>query len=406
MCSQAAVGESRSLNLEVFSAGTGTYLAVLYSHAASAIVATAEYTILLPLPQTTPDPGYNQPGPDGSTPAPVPPPPPPGTIVLESVAEDTGFTAHGGLSQCPFDGGKCEFVYSDSSSVYIPGRSVQSPPVLRCGDGRWSKEGNEQCDDGRNEDGDGCNSTCFVETGWNCTVHPIPQIEYDEQTGLYHTVGPGGDSRCARLPHCGDGKRNVVGEECDDGNLEDGDGCSAKCRVEGGWECALDDETNPGQEVCTGVVELNFDKRGCPECHAYGECVLFAGLERCRCKPGFAQDQTNPGFPNPMISAAELADSPQVCQDIDECWWASLSRRNLCEHASLACINTPGSFSCSCEAGMEFISADRDDPDSTALCVDVSPLPTLSLHHRTLSSSLVPVTLPAIFLPIFCYVCP
>ena len=37
--------------------------------------------------------------------------------------------------------------------------------------------------------------------------------------------------------HCGDGKINVEGEECDDGNLIDGDGCSSECKWEEGGEC-------------------------------------------------------------------------------------------------------------------------------------------------------------------------
>ena len=36
---------------------------------------------------------------------------------------------------------------------------------------------------------------------------------------------------------CGDGRRVKTGEQCDDGNVVDGDGCSAKCKVEAGWRC-------------------------------------------------------------------------------------------------------------------------------------------------------------------------
>jgi len=35
---------------------------------------------------------------------------------------------------------------------------------------------------------------------------------------------------------CGDGSR-ASSEECDDGKLEDGDGCSSSCTIEPGWEC-------------------------------------------------------------------------------------------------------------------------------------------------------------------------
>src|SRR6185503_4188092 len=37
-------------------------------------------------------------------------------------------------------------------------------------------------------------------------------------------------------PVCGDGE--VIGEVCDDGNTDAGDGCSATCTVEAGWTCS------------------------------------------------------------------------------------------------------------------------------------------------------------------------
>ena len=39
------------------------------------------------------------------------------------------------------------------------------------------------------------------------------------------------------LKKCGDGELFFVSEECDDGNLIDGDGCSS-CRVDKGWSCS------------------------------------------------------------------------------------------------------------------------------------------------------------------------
>ena len=37
---------------------------------------------------------------------------------------------------------------------------------------------------------------------------------------------------------CGDGVLNAVsGEQCDDGDNNDGDGCSATCGEEAGWDC-------------------------------------------------------------------------------------------------------------------------------------------------------------------------
>jgi len=85
-----------------------------------------------------------------------------------------------------------------------------------CGDGikqAWSWAGfnfGEECDDGNNIDGDGCSSTCKIET-----------------TSVV----------------CGN---NIVeaGEQCDDGNTENGDGCSSTC------------QTEVAQSICgNGIVE-------------------------------------------------------------------------------------------------------------------------------------------------------
>lgn len=72
--------------------------------------------------------------------------------------------------------------------------SFNIPP--RCGNG-WIEAG-EPCDDGNAVNGDGCNSTCQVESP----------------------------------PVCG----NFIieaGETCDDGNTANGDGCDSTCQVEG-----------------------------------------------------------------------------------------------------------------------------------------------------------------------------
>ncbi len=76
-----------------------------------------------------------------------------------------------------------------------------TPPPPECGDGEVN-QASEQCDDGNKVDeGDDCRN--------NCT-----------------------------LPYCGDGYIDT-GETCDDGNNENGDGCSAVCdeEPEGGQGC-------------------------------------------------------------------------------------------------------------------------------------------------------------------------
>ena len=49
------------------------------------------------------------------------------------------------------------------------------------------------------------------------------------------------------LEICGDGT-NQGFVECDDGNLENGDGCSSLCTVEIGWSCSGGSEITP--DIC------------------------------------------------------------------------------------------------------------------------------------------------------------
>lgn len=83
-----------------------------------------------------------------------------------------------------------------------------------CGNGAADNE-HEQCDDGNTVGGDGCTRTCQLERDWSCP-----------------RVGP-----CTDTAVCGDG-RLARSEACDDGNTEDSDGCSGDCKFKmAGWEC-------------------------------------------------------------------------------------------------------------------------------------------------------------------------
>ena len=86
-----------------------------------------------------------------------------------------------------------------------------------CGDG--VRAGSEKCDDGNLNWYDGCSPSCTVECGYTCTG--------EEE----------GSSEDTCRPTCGDGVRSYYVEECDDGNSDDGDGCSSTCEVEEGWTC-------------------------------------------------------------------------------------------------------------------------------------------------------------------------
>ena len=118
-----------------------------------------------------------------------------------------------------------------------------------CGDGMTLGAELEMagfCDDGNEEDGDGCSSECVIEYGYECM----------NEEGMA--------SDC--MYTCGDGLIAVGSEECDDGNEEDGDGCSSECEIEYGYECM--NEEGMASECWFG------DSDGSNSCeYAYdGEC--------------------------------------------------------------------------------------------------------------------------------------
>jgi cysteine-rich repeat protein len=157
-----------------------------------------------------------------------------------------------------------------------------------CGDGF---NFHEACDDGNEVDGDGCSSQCEVERGpWTCA----------------------GGSFCAKdvceiQPICGD-SFVATGEACDDGNVEEGDGCSANCEVEAGWEC-LDNRCTvaacsrecrnggvcllPTQDSC--ACAFGFHGLDCGSvlpcssgCHATQGTCWMPYLDECVCHTGYA----------------------------------------------------------------------------------------------------------------------
>lgn len=77
----------------------------------------------------------------------------------------------------------------------------------------------DYCDDGNTSASDGCDGDCQEESGWNCTSG--------------NSTAP---STCSSI--CGDGKTMSVDSAedfCDDGNLVDGDGCSSVWVIESGY---------------------------------------------------------------------------------------------------------------------------------------------------------------------------
>ena len=139
---------------------------------------------------------------------------------------------------------------------------IAPDPEPFCGDGNL--DAGEQCDDGNNVDGDGCEG--------DCTLTPDPEpfcgdgnLDAGEQCDDGNNVdGDGCEGDCTLTPDpepfCGDGNLDA-GEQCDDGNNVDSDGCSSTCQNE---------VCGNGNEVTITEAEYN---RGDEKLHIKGRAA-------------------------------------------------------------------------------------------------------------------------------------
>jgi cysteine-rich repeat protein len=113
----------------------------------------------------------------------------------------------------------------DGNTNNCDGCSNACTLITGCGDGVVC--GAEQCDDGNTTSCDGCSATCTIETGLLCG-DGIIDTACGEQCD---PPVPGRcDAQCQRIPYCGDGVLDP-GEQCDDGNTNNCDGCSNACTL-------------------------------------------------------------------------------------------------------------------------------------------------------------------------------
>ncbi|CAD8125726.1 unnamed protein product [Paramecium sonneborni] len=113
-----------------------------------------------------------------------------------------------------------------------------------CGDGLVV--GYEQCDDMNSIEKDGCYECKFM-----CDEYCI-----DCEEGICKECPEGMhlfDHLCQ--PKCGDGFNLKLFEQCDDGNIENGDGCNSKCQIEKDWICISNQNTF---SVCTYEKQPDF----------------------------------------------------------------------------------------------------------------------------------------------------
>lgn len=147
--------------------------------------------------------------------------------------------------------------------------------ISECGDGVVDPALGEECDDENDVPGDGCENDCDLtcedasdcDDGRPCNGEetcgddhvcvegtPLPRGESCEQPS--GAEGVCRDADCVPAA-CG----NMVeddGEECDDGNTTDGDGCNSDCT----YSCENDADCDDGS-VCTGTETCNVETHVC-----------------------------------------------------------------------------------------------------------------------------------------------
>lgn len=103
-------------------------------------------------------------------------------------------------------------------------------------------------------------------------VNGAEQCDVPGETGSYSTtiVGRQCTPTCAYGPYCGDGiLQSLFGEECDDGNNDDSDFCSAECTIEpagsgGGGSSGGGGGTSGGSNVPLGDTQVSMEGLGYP----------------------------------------------------------------------------------------------------------------------------------------------
>ncbi|MBK8252007.1 MAG: DUF4215 domain-containing protein [Polyangiaceae bacterium] len=174
------------------------------------------------------------------------------------------------------------------------------------------------------DDDDGVNNCSLINPTTDTAARNLAAGQYFVRVAAFSGTIASYGVAVTLVDECGNGTKGAF-EACDDNNNTNGDGCSATCTVETGFNCV---GTTPS--VCTTTCGDGI-KAGAEGCDDAPPAENGDGCSAgCAVEAGYTCTGT----------------APSVCTDNDEC---TLNTDN-CD-ANATCTNTPGSFTCACNVG-------------------------------------------------------
>ncbi|XP_065910791.1 mucin-like protein isoform X2 [Dysidea avara] len=220
------------------------------------------------------------------------------------------------------------------------------------------------------DDADGCDTISCLE-GQQCYDYPAPLVGAKCSCPDGYTAS--NNSKCIGIDECANISRNVCTQQC--------------VNTPGSYYCACYDGYRPVDVNATQCEDIN-------ECFEYNNChqmcVNTAGSYECSCNTGFVlavDNRTCEAVTSCSTSSCEhgcaVGGGDEICFcplhyqvdpsdmtrciDIDEC-----AELGACEQN---CINTDGSFECSCDSGYELDNDGRSCNDINECLSSITSCP-------------------------------